>query len=164
MFIRFRYLAIMNKSIIIIGFAILLLGLSHNIYGQTNFNLDKNGLAIQGYDPVSYFLEKMPKKGDSKISFSSEGRTYYFSSEGNKKTFEENPDKYEPAYGGWCAYAIGLDASKVKIDPKTYKIVNGELLLFYNFFFVNTLDKWNDVEAGWDNRAKTNWVKIMSDE
>ncbi|MEQ9146669.1 MAG: YHS domain protein, partial [Cytophagales bacterium] len=46
----------------------------------------------------------------------------------------------------WCAYAMGVDGSRVKIDPKTFKIVNGELYLFYNFNFTNTLKKWNENE------------------
>ncbi len=43
------------------------------------------------------------------------------------------PDKYEPAYGGWCAYAMGESGEKVKIDPETFKILDGQTLLVLQF-------------------------------
>lgn len=133
-------------------------------FSQSLDNVDKNGLALQGYDPVSYFNEKSPKEGASKYSYRQDGRTYYFVSESNKQAFAKSPEQYEPAYGGWCAYAVGLDGSKVKVDPETYKIVDGKLLLFYNFFFVNTLDKWNEDAAGWGRKAETNWKKMLLED
>jgi len=51
-------------------------------------------------------------------------------------SFKANPEKYEPAYGGWCAYAMGENGEKVKIDPETYKIIEGKLFLFYNFWAI----------------------------
>ena len=61
--------------------------------------------------------------------------------------FASNPAKYEPQYGGWCAYAMGHDGSKVEVDPETFKIINGKLFLFYNRFFNNTLKTWNQDES-----------------
>ena len=105
-------------------------------------NIDKNGVAIQGYDPVSYHALE-PKKGDKALSSTHEGTTYYFSTPENRQQFEQDPGRYIPAYGGWCAWAM-LDGEKVGIDPETYKIVDGQTLLFYNSFFANTLKKWNE--------------------
>lgn len=137
--------------------------ISFNIEAQNKYaNLDKSGLAIQGYDPVSYFSNEKPLKGNSKISFAYDGMIYQFFSEKNKSEFVRQPKKYEPKYGGWCAYAIGVDGSKVKIDPETYKIVDGELYLFYNFFPVNTLKKWNDNEKQLKQKADTQWTEIIS--
>jgi hypothetical protein len=59
----------------------------------------------------------------------------------------------EPAYGGWCAYAMGSTGEKVSVDPKTFKIVNGRLNLFYNRFFNNTLDDWNKDEVNLKKKA-----------
>ena len=75
------------------------------------------------------------------------GVTYYFYSEENRLQFQNDPGKFEPAYGGWCAYARGNTGEKVKIDPETYKVLEGRLYLFYNFYFNNTLKTWNQKET-----------------
>lgn len=126
---------------------------------------NKNGVAIQGYDPVSYFKDG-PVKGSKELTAEFEGVTYYFSSEENQKAFEEAPAKYVPAYGGWCAYAM-VDGEKVSINPKSYKIVNGKLLLFYDKFFTDTLKLWNKKEEPEDqliSTADNAWSGILEDE
>ena len=89
------------------------------------------------------------------------GIKYRFASHANKQKFETNPNTYEPQYGGWCAYAMGLSGEKVKVDPKTFKIINNKLYLFYNFWGNNTLDEWNKSESQLKNKAETNWSKIL---
>ena len=68
-----------------------------------NFNIDKNGPAIQGYDPVAYFESNKATEGKSSINLLVDGITYYFSTPQNKELFRANPLKYEPQYGGWCS-------------------------------------------------------------
>jgi YHS domain-containing protein len=123
-------------------------------------NLD-NGVAIKGYDPVAYFLQKKAVKGDKQLAVTDQGITYYFSSPANKEEFKKNPSKYKPEYGGWCAYAMGKDGSKVEVDPGTFKIINGKLFLFYNQFFNNTLKSWNKDETNLHKNADANWQKIV---
>lgn len=123
------------------------------------FNLEK-GIAIQGYDPVAYFTSKKAVKGSSKISAKYSGVTYYFSTEDNKKTFTSNASKYEPQYGGWCAYAMGENGEKVEVDPETFKILDGKLFLFYNAFFNNTLKSWNKNEKNLKLKADANWKNL----
>jgi YHS domain-containing protein len=124
------------------------------------FNLD-DGVAIRGYDPVCYFSQNKALKGNKELSFSDHGIKYYFATESNRRLFQADPQKYEPQYGGWCAYAMGHDGSKVDIDPETFKIINGKLFLFYNHFFNNTLKSWNQDESGLHARADANWQKIL---
>jgi len=126
---------------------------------KSNFNIKKN-IAIEGYDPVSYFDNK-PTEGESKWAFSYDGVAYQFSSATNQAKFKANPEKYEPAYGGWCAYAMGESGEKVKIDPETFKIVEGKLCLFYNFWGNNTLEDWNKNEKTLKTRAEQNWKKFL---
>ena len=126
-------------------------------------NIDKDGVAIQGYDPVSYHAQE-PEKGNKELSYTHEGATYYFSTPENRQQFEQDPGRYIPAYGGWCAWAM-LDGEKVSIDPETYKIVDGQTLLFYNSFFANTLKKWNELaetegEAKLSEKARKHWAAI----
>jgi len=127
----------------------------------THFNVDKTTLAIQGYDPVSYFGSKGAKEGNKEFSYKFIDITYRFASSENLDKFMASPKKYEPEYGGWCAYAMGDLGEKVKIDPETFKIINGKLYLFYNFFFNNTLKDWNDDEKHLKSEADKNWEMII---
>lgn len=128
---------------------------------QKEFNLE-NKVALQGYDPVAYFLQRKAVKGKSNITYTFEGVTYNFSSQGNKDTFVKSPTNYEPQYGGWCAYAMGANGEKVEVDPDTFKIVNGKLYLFYNAYFNNTLKSWNKDEVNLNKKADANWKKFIN--
>jgi YHS domain-containing protein len=121
-----------------------------------SFNLDKN-VAIQGYDPVAYFTLGKAIKGNPETLAVAEGVTYYFSSTLNKEQFLKDFKKYEPQYGGWCAYAMGYSGEKVEIDPNTFKMLNGKLYLFYHSWTNNTLNKWNKDEANLKSKADKNW-------
>ena len=127
---------------------------------QQHFLLDK-GVALEGYDAVSYFSGK-PEKGSKSFMFTDQGVVYRFSSAAHLESFKKNPDKYEPQYGGWCAYALGARGAKVEVDPENYKIVNGKLYLFYKNFFSNTLDDWNKEEAHLKSNADLSWNKIVN--
>jgi YHS domain-containing protein len=124
-----------------------------------HFNTKKN-IAIEGYDPVSYFDGK-PLEGKSAISLSHQGITYHFANATNQQKFKANPEKHEPAYGGWCAYAMGEAGEKVKIDPETFKIIDGKVYLFYNFWGNNTLKDWNKNEKTLKTKGDQNWKRFL---
>ena len=126
---------------------------------QKQYNLENN-VAIQGYDPVAYFLQSKAVKGSKDLAVYHQGVIYYFSSQANKDAFKKSPDQYEPQYGGWCAYAMGAKGEKVEVDPKTFKIVTGKLYLFYNRFLNNTLTDWNKDESNLKQNADKNWFKL----
>ncbi len=128
---------------------------------KSSFNLDKYGVAIQGYDPVSYF-EGKAQKGSSSIYHFYKGVRYEFISEAHKAKFLASPDKFEPQYGGWCAYAMGANGEKVEIDPSKFKVVDGKLYLFYYSIINNTLNKWNLDEASLKAKADINWKKLIN--
>lgn len=109
------------------------------------FDLDKNNLAIKGYDPVSYFPEggAKPAKGSKKFEFVRDGVRYRFTNAAHRDLFKADPEKYAPAYGGWCAYAMAKDDYTAP-NPKRFLIQNGRLMLFYDGFFGDTYKKWND--------------------
>ncbi|MEP6734112.1 MAG: YHS domain-containing (seleno)protein, partial [Chryseolinea sp.] len=117
-------------------------------------------VAIEGFDPVSYFDGK-PVEGKSDIRTAYKDVIYQFNSQANLGKFKASPDKYEPAYGGWCAFAMGDSGEKVKIDPETFKIIGGKVYLFYNFWGNNTLDDWNKNEKALKEAADLNWKKIV---
>jgi YHS domain-containing protein len=125
------------------------------------YNLDDNHVALQGYDVVSYFMGA-PLKGKKSVIYTYQGAIYWFNNTDNLDLFKKQPEKFEPVYGGWCAYAMGETGEKVKIDPKSYKIIDGKLYLFYNFYFNNTLIDWNRDEHRLKEDAEANWHKIIN--
>ncbi|MFY0673104.1 MAG: hypothetical protein JXQ87_06850 [Bacteroidia bacterium] len=126
----------------------------------TQFGFAKNNVLIDGYDPVSYFING-PLKGSEKITIDYKGTTIWFVSESNKEKFKANPQKYYPKYGGWCAYAMGADGSKVDVNPKTYEIREDGLYLFYNKLGTNTLNMWKtEGAATLKQKADKNWSKL----
>jgi len=149
------------RKFLIIVFALSVV----QIYGQENdqrkkhYNVKKD-VALEGFDPVSYF-DGAPKEGESNLKLAHKGVTYQFSSQANVAKFKAAPDKYEPAYGGWCAYAMGESGEKVKIDPETFTILDGKLYLFYNFWGTNTLKDWKKDEKKLKEAGDRNWKKIV---
>ncbi len=122
--------------------SLLLAAQNDNPARQKHFNLDRKHLAIQGYDAVSYFNAKAPQKGKSEFRLVHNGVVYYFRNAANLKTFQANPGKYEPAWGGWCGHAMALRGEKVAINPLAYKIIDGRNVLFYKNLLGDALANW----------------------
>lgn len=140
---------------------ILLLFISTAIFAQKNY-YTKKGVVARGYDVVSYFSNEA-KAGTKEFSTSYDGVTFYFSSKENLETFQKNPKKYIPQYGGFCAYAMGVKGSKVSINPETFEIRDGKLYLFFNRGSTNTLDFWTKEGADQlKEKADKNWAKIVN--
>ncbi len=127
---------------------------------KKDFNLSGSSLAIEGYDPVAYFTQGKAIRGNAANALVYEGVTYHFSTPQNKETFRAAPARYEPQYGGWCAYAMGKNGEKVEVDPETFKVLDGKLYLFYNKYFNNTLKSWNKDESSLRSKADLNWQKL----
>ena len=126
-----------------------------------HFNLNSQKLAISGYDATTYFTHESPKKGNKKWQVVHNGAVYHFFSSDNQKKFKDNPAKYLPKYGGWCAYAIGKNGAKVSVDPESYLIDNGALYLFYKSFFNDTRKKWLNNRFNLKSNADKHWKKII---
>ena len=134
-----------------------------------DYRVDKSGLAIKGYDPVAYFPTYGGKatKGSKKITAKHRGVTYRFASERNKKAFLAAPERFEPTYGGWCAWAMADGkGSKTKPHPKSFTIEDGRLYLFYDGFFGNTRKSWKKKGSAPKLAAKadTNWKRISGEK
>ena len=140
---------------------LLFLLISFTSFGQkSNYNTEK-GFVAEGYDVVAYFGNKAIE-GNKKFTTEYDGVKFKFSSKENLEIFKKSPKKYIPAYGGYCAYAIGAKAEKVSIDPETFEIRDGKLYLFYNSWGTNTLKLWQDEGAEQLKiKADKNWEKIL---
>ena len=114
------------------------------------------GLAVHGYDVVAFFTEAKPVFGTDAHTFAHNGGTYRFASQANLDAFKANPSKYEPAYGGFCAYGAAL-GKKFDGDPRFWKIVDGKLYLNLNG---DIQAEWSKEIAGNIAKADTNWGRI----
>lgn len=134
--------------------------LCYATYAQSskNTNVSKENIALQGYDAVAYFDSSIPLKGSKEIQVAINDVIYYFSSESNKAKFLKNPSKYEPQFGGFCAYGMS-QGYKAPIDPNAFTIVDGKLFLNYN---LDVKKEWTKTQAERINKANENWKKLIS--
>jgi YHS domain-containing protein len=120
----------LNTAVLLMTLFLLLARPLHaGVPGSTSpINVDAHGLALRGYDPVAYFQDGKPARGAENLSASYGGARYLFASESHRKLFLENPKKYIPEFGGFCAVGTSF-GEKVDVDPETGKIVGGKLYL-----------------------------------
>lgn len=118
---------------------------------------NKDGAAILGYDAVAYFTDNKPIKGNPKFQSEYEGAKYYFASADHKASFNANPAKYAPAYGGYCGYAASIDRLS-PISPEWFQIIGGRLILQHNG---KATDKFNADQKGNIVKADQNWPGLV---
>jgi YHS domain-containing protein len=116
-------------------------------------NATTTGLAMRGYDPVSYF-QGAPAEGDLAHTAEFNGATYRFASEANKEKFVAAPEKYAPAYGGYCAFGTAM-GFKFDGDPKIWKIVDNKLNLSKK-----VQGRWESELNELIEQADNKWVNI----
>jgi len=139
--------------------AILLMAFSLLQTSTTTFAADtaNNTVGVHGYDLVAYQTVKTAAPGSGRFTSIYKNVTYLFASEANKKVFEENPEKYLPAYGGYCAYGVSI-GKKFDGNPLNWKLIDGKLYL--------NLD--TEIAGLWEKDLATNiekaniaWPKIQ---
>lgn len=112
---------------------------------------------LQGYDPVAFFTDARATKGNPAIAGQYNGVTYLFASEEHKALFAQNPEKYLPAYGGYCAYGVSINKLfPVEID--TWEVVDGRLILQYN---QDVKKKFAEHKTENIRKANANWPKLV---
>lgn len=114
--------------------------------------------AIAGYDPVAYFREGSPVKGNEVFTYNWNDANWYFSSQQNLDSFKNSPEKYAPQYGGFCAYGCS-NGRKVSTDPNAWTIVDGKLYLNHN---LEVKEKWVKDQKKRIEQADKNWPAVMN--
>lgn len=115
--------------------------------------------AIRGYDTVAYFTENKPVEGSDDFSVEYMGATWLFSSQENKELFENEPEKYAPQFGGYCAYAVSQNAT-ASIKPELFTIHDGKLYLNYN---KSINEKWLNNKENFIVDANKNWPGLLGE-
>lgn len=125
-----------------------------------NNNVPSSGVALEGYCPVAYFAVNKPVMGKREFASTYKDVTYYLVNADAKAAFERDPEKYIPAYGGWCAFGMAI-GDKFPVDPTNFKIVDGKLNLFLRNKNVDALSLWNKgSEAEHVAKAAAHWKKV----
>ena len=124
--------------------------------GKELINLD-NGVAIQGFDPVAFFTDHRPVKGDAQFQSQYRGAKYYFATAEHKATFDREPAKYEPQFGGFCAYGASRGKT-VPVKIETWEILNGRLILQYD---LDVKSKFDKDPQGTLKKADENWPGLV---
>ena len=116
-----------------------------------------SNIAVQGHDPVAYFTEGKPVKGSKDFTTEYQGAEFRFASAENLEKFKENPEKYAPQYGGYCAWAVSQGYT-AKGDADYWAIVDGKLFLNYN---KKIQDRWEQNRDVYIDDANTNWPEVL---
>ena len=135
-------------------FLILLLNFTAN--AEDIQFLNKGGVAIDGYDPVSFFKKGKSEKGDREFSVQWKGLTWFFSSQEHKKLFEKSTDRYVPEFYGYCPYAVTLKRVR-KGKPTLWRIYQDKL---YFSFDKTSQNKFKKDPDGILERAKEHWEDV----
>ncbi len=153
---------IARRSLLAAFFLTLLLPLSAF---ASEWNTNKAGVVLDGYDVVAYRTQAQAIKGSSQFTAKHDDVKFHFSSKEHKELFVEDPELYVPKYNGYCALAIAGKKTRVPANADTFKMYNGELLVFFNDVKngdkkFNTKVPWNQDEEALFEQAEDNWKEM----
>ncbi len=123
-------------------------------------NCAPEGVAVGGYDLVSYHHDDGPVRGVAEHSAQAEGLTYHFATAANLDRFRKSPEQFLPVYRGYCAATLAMGRLACP-DYTNFKIEGGRLLLFEVTGFTNGKTLWNSDPSGFRQRADTNFPRLV---
>lgn len=139
-------------------FALVSISMSSFVFAGADTETDENGVILAGHDVVAYFTQNKAVEGSAEFTAVFKDAIYRFSSAENRDLFNKNPEKYEPAYGGFCAYGATF-GKKFEIDGKAFKIVDGVLYVNKN---LQVYEAWRKDVPKHINEADEFWPEIES--
>ncbi len=98
-------------------------------------------LGLAGYSPVSYLDDHRAEPGSPRFQATHNGVTYFFASDQQRETFNGDPDRFLPAYGGYCAYGCAVEGRFIP-NPNSFKIIGGRTHLFLLDEEADTKELW----------------------
>ena len=125
-----RWLGWTMLALTLVGAAALFAASSIGLLATAPVFSTANG-ALDGYDPVAYHLDGRALPGDPAITTTWQGATWRFTSDEHRRAFVQDPARYAPAYGGYCAYAIAGEYT-ANGDPQAFTVHDGRLYLNFD--------------------------------
>lgn len=124
--------------------------------GEQVFTGDEGNVAVNGYDVVAYFTEGEPMQGSAEHSMQWRGAEWHFASADHLEKFRENPERYAPAYGGYCAYGAAKGKALAS-SPHFWNIKDGRLFLNLN---EKVHGLWNQDPEKHIQEGDRNWPNV----
>lgn len=125
-------------------------------------NIDDSKIGLQGFSPVSYLELGLAQRGSKQYKSVHDNIAYYFTSSDQKTKFEQNPEKYLPQFGGFCAFGVYAGA-KFRVDPNKFVVSNGKYYLFLNDVEVDAKQLWlAEKESKLLATANKNWKSLRT--
>ncbi len=126
------------------------------VFAEASAPLNKtsDGIAMDGFDVVSYFTDAAPAKGDASFAVEHEGAQWLFSSQEHADAFSADPARYAPKNNGWCSYAVS-EGYGAEVDfVNGWSVVDDALYLNWDKstreLFLSEQDKRNPAsQANW---------------
>jgi YHS domain-containing protein len=133
------------------------LGVGVQAAPQSKINVDREGLAVDGYDVVSYLTDGAPAAGNASFEATWNGARWRFSSAAHRDMFLKDPGRYAPQFGGYCAWAVSRGYT-ADADPLAWSVVDGRLYLNYS---KRVQEKWSADIPGNIAKARANWPSVL---
>lgn len=130
-----------------------------NLYVPIHWSDYITGLAIGGYDPLSYFIAQKSEAGDERFQYLWHGVTWQFISKANLLAFKRTPSVYAPRYAGYDPYAISKGILSEGL-PSIWVVEGSKLYLFNNQ--VNRY-LWQDNKLKLHKKIEKNWQELSLD-
>jgi len=153
-----------TKLMMLLSTLVLLIGGGFSFYltyqgnqPVTVINMGEAGVAIEGFDTVSYHTIGTAQKGVHNFQVTWRGAIWYFSSLENRQTFSETPEEYAPQYGGYDPFAMAMNGTIQAATPELWAIAGGKLFLFHSG---KTRNLWNENLPENASNADKQWVKL----
>lgn len=119
-----------------------------------------SGFALDGFDPVAFFTDEQPVNGDPTITAKHQGALYMFATKEHQQLFEQNPEKYAPQYGGFCAFGVSVGALFPVDIVNTWQVRDGKLTVILNAELRKEFDKDHEQNVA---KADNNWPGLVSE-
>jgi YHS domain-containing protein len=141
----------------------LALAVSSVIFAQDKManNIDNSNIALEGYSPVSYLDLELAQMGNKAYKSEHKKVVYYFTSADQKATFDKNPEKYVPQYGGYCAFGCYAGA-KFRVNPNKFIVEDGKYYLYLTNVELDAKQLWlaENNHSKLKSVADKNWEKL----
>lgn len=155
--VRATMRAIWKRFALVVGLLATVASAAVAQMGKGPVNVDESGVAVKGYDVVSFHTAMSATQGSSEFKAMHDGVTYHFATVANRDLFVSDPARYAPAYGGYCAMGVAV-GQKFDIDPAAFRVVDGKLFLNKD---AATQRVWLRDVPGNLKKADSRWPEVL---
>jgi len=148
---------VLSRALAGVAFAVIGMTCQGTCRADEPFYYAPGGIALSGYDAVSYFDAGGPVRGSPQNALMWRGATWYFASAETLMQFEMDPESYAPQFGGYCAYSVA-EGRAGTTKPNAFVIYNGKLYLLHD---ASMRDRVQSGLGALIQKAEANWPEAL---